>query len=132
MFDDHITIESPGNLPGIVRLNNLRKVHFSRNPKIAEILHQYEYVKEFGEGVDRLFDEMKNAELPDPEYTDNSFMLNATIRNGVINEVINEVINYNNGESNNNFGELNDNSGELNGKLNLTLLCLNKYELLVY
>ena len=47
MFDDRITVESPGSLPGIVRLNNLRTVHFSRNPKIAEFLHQYEYVKEF-------------------------------------------------------------------------------------
>lgn len=96
MFDDRITVESPGSLPRIVRLNNLRTVHFSRNPKIAEFLHQYEYVKEFGEGVDRMFNEMENAGLPDPEYTDNAFMLNVTIRNGVINEVIkdnNEAIN---------------------------------------
>lgn len=89
MFDDRITVESPGSLPGIVRLNNLRTVHFSRNPKIAEFLHQYDYVKEFGEGVDRMFNEMENAGLPDPEYTDNAFMLNVTIRNGVINEGIN-------------------------------------------
>lgn len=36
------------------------------------------------------------AELPAPEYRDNAFMLNVTIRNGVINEtdeVINDVIN---------------------------------------
>lgn len=58
MFDDRMTVESPGRLPGIVRLNNLRTVHFSRNPKIAEFLHQYEYVKQFGEGVDRMFNEM--------------------------------------------------------------------------
>ncbi len=81
MFNDRITVESPGTLPGIVRLNNLRTVHFSRNPKIAEFLHQYEYVKEFGEGVDRMFNEMKNAGLPDPEYVNNAFMLNVTIRN---------------------------------------------------
>ncbi len=81
MFDDRITVESPGTLPGIVRLNNLRTVHFSRNPKIAEFLHQYEYVKEFGEGIDRMFNEMKNAGLPEPEYTNNAFMLNVTIRN---------------------------------------------------
>lgn len=36
MFDDRITVESPGTLPGIVRLNNMRHVHFSRNPKIAQ------------------------------------------------------------------------------------------------
>ena len=114
MFDDRITVESPGILPGIVRLTNLRTVHFSRNPKIAEFLHQYEYVKEFGEGVDRMFNEMENAGLPDPEYADNAFMLNVTIRNGKIN------------------GEINDSNGELNGELNPMLLYLNKSELAVY
>lgn len=57
MFDDHITVESPGILPGIVRLNNLRTVHFSRNPQIAQFLHEYDYVQEFGEGIDRMFRE---------------------------------------------------------------------------
>ncbi len=96
MFDDRITVESPGILPGIVRLNNLRTVHFSRNPNIARFLHEYDYVQEFGEGIDRMFNEMAAAGLPAPEYHDNAFMLNATIRNGVISEadeVINEVIN---------------------------------------
>ncbi|HIX68885.1 MAG TPA: putative DNA binding domain-containing protein [Candidatus Anaerostipes excrementavium] len=110
MFDDRITVESPGSLPGIVRLNNLRTVHFSRNPKIAEFLHQYEYVKEFGEGIDRMFHEMENAGLPAPEYSDNAFMLNATIRNGEIN------------------GEINSDIGELNP----ALLYLNKNESAVY
>lgn len=118
MFDDRITVESPGVLPGIVRLNNLRTVHFSRNPKIAEFLHQYEYVKEFGEGIDRMFKEMEDAGLPAPEYTDNAFMLNVTIRNGKINGKIN--------------GKLNGDNGELNGELNPALLYLNKSELAVY
>lgn len=98
MFVDRITVESPGILPGIVRLNNLRTVHFSRNPKIAEFLHQYEYVKEFGEGIDRMFTEMEAAGLPEPEYANLAFMLNATIRNININsnnEKVNENINEN-------------------------------------
>ncbi len=28
MFDDHITVESPGTLLGTVRLNNMREIHF--------------------------------------------------------------------------------------------------------
>lgn len=48
MFDDHLTVESPGQLPGLVRTSNMREMHFSRNPKIIEFLHVYEYVKEFG------------------------------------------------------------------------------------
>ena len=83
MFDDRIVVESPGNLPGIVRLNNMHQVHFSRNPKIAAFLHEYDYVQEFGEGVDRMYKEMKKAGLPVPEYKDVAFMLHATIRNGI-------------------------------------------------
>lgn len=82
MFDDHLTVESPGSLPGIVRINNIRHVHFSRNPKIAELLQEYEYVREFGEGVDRMFSEMETAGLPAPEYKVEAFMLYATIKNG--------------------------------------------------
>ena len=83
MFDDRLVVESPGTLPGIVRLNNMRHVHFSRNPKIAQLLHEYEYVQEFGEGVDRLYEVMETAGLPQPEYKVEAFMLNATIRNKV-------------------------------------------------
>lgn len=112
MFDDRITVESPGILPGIVRLNNLRSVHFSRNPNIARFLHEYDYVQEFGEGIDRMFNEMAAAGLPAPEYRDNAFMLNATIRNGEVN------------------GKVNGKDGEVNGKVNYD--DLNKNELLVY
>ncbi len=84
MFDDRITVESPGILPEIVRLNNLRTVHFFRNPNIARFLHEYDYVQEFGEGIDRMFNEMAAAGLLAPEYRDNAFMLNAIIRNGAI------------------------------------------------
>lgn len=112
MFDDRITVESPGTLPGIVRLNNIRSVHFSRNPKIARFLQEYEYVKEFGEGIDRMFNEMAAAGLPAPEYHDNAFMLNATIRNGEVN------------------GDVNGKDGKVNGKVNYD--DLSKNELLVY
>ena len=108
MFYDHISVESPGTLPGIVRLSNIRTVHFSRNPKIAHFLQEYDYVKEFGEGVDRMFKEMADAGLPVPEYNDNAFMLNATIRNDKAN------------------GEVNGNDGEVNFDN------FSKKELLVY
>ncbi len=81
MFDDHFTVESPGMLPGIVRTNNIREIHFSRNPKIFEFLHEYEYVKEFGEGVDRMYREMNDAGLPEPVYRTVEFMVFATLKN---------------------------------------------------
>lgn len=88
MFDDHITVESPGTLPGIIRLNNMREMHFSRNPKIAGLLHEYEYVREFGEGIDRMYLEMKQAGLPEPEYQTEAFMVYATIKNKKFSEKI--------------------------------------------
>ena len=48
MFDDHFTVESPGILPGMVRVSNIREFHFSRNPKLVELLTAYDFVKEFG------------------------------------------------------------------------------------
>ncbi len=81
MFDDHFMVESPGMLSGIVRTNNIREIHFSRNPKIFEFLHEYEYVKEFGEGVDRMYREMSEAGLPEPEYRTVEFMVFATLKN---------------------------------------------------
>lgn len=79
IFDNHLIVESPGILPGMVRLNNIRRIHFSRNPKIAQYMHEYDLVKEFGEGVDRLFREMESAGNPAPEYKLYDFMLKAKL-----------------------------------------------------
>ena len=81
MFDDHFTVESPGILPGLVRVNNIREFHFSRNPMIVELLNEYDLVKEFGEGVDRIYRDMAEAGLPEPEYRQSEFMLYATLKN---------------------------------------------------
>lgn len=67
-------------MPGLVRSYNIREMHFSRNPKIALYMRSYKLVKEFGEGVDRMFREMAEAGLPAPEYRQNEFMVYATIR----------------------------------------------------
>lgn len=81
MFDDHFTVESPGILPGMVKISNIREFHFSRNPKIVELLNEYDLVKEFGEGVDRIYRDMAQAGLPEPEYRQSDFMLYATLKN---------------------------------------------------
>ena len=81
MFDDHMVVESPGKLPGLVRADNIRFTHFSRNPKIAEFLKNYKFVKEFGEGVNRMCNELEQAGLKDPVYYTNAFMLQAVIYN---------------------------------------------------
>ena len=54
MFDDRLEVDSPGAFAGMVKKENIRYTHFSRNPKIAAFLKDYGYVKEYGEGVDRM------------------------------------------------------------------------------
>lgn len=68
MFDDRFVVESPGKLPGLVKADNIRYTHFSRNPRIAEFLKAYKFVKEYGEGVDRMYRELEEAGLQDPKY----------------------------------------------------------------
>ena len=73
-------------------------MNFSCNSKIALYMRNYKLVKEFGEGVDRMFREMEEAGCPAPEYRQNEFMVYATIRqhsdaNGDVNSDVNGDVN---------------------------------------
>lgn len=80
MFDDRLVFESPGTLPGNVKPENIRHTHFSRNPHIAQFLKAYKFVKEFGEGVDRMSREMEAVDMQPPTYRSDAFILKATAR----------------------------------------------------
>ena len=79
MFDDRIVFETPGDLPGLVRPDNIRHTHFSRNPKIAQYLKAYKYVKEFGEGIDRICSELETKGCAIPSFHVDAFILKATL-----------------------------------------------------
>lgn len=81
MFDDHLVVESPGNLPKMVKIDKIRESHFARNSHIAEYLKSYKYVKDFGEGVDRMCREMEASGLPKPEFRQVAFILKAIVKN---------------------------------------------------
>jgi ATP-dependent DNA helicase RecG len=70
LFDDRLEVESPGRLPGLVRLDNIRSSRFARNPRIARAMSDLGYGRELGEGVNRMFEEMNRAGLPDPVYSE--------------------------------------------------------------
>ena len=58
-FEDRLEIESPGRLPGLVRVQNIQNARYARNPHIARVLADTTgYVRELNEGVRRMFDEM--------------------------------------------------------------------------
>ena len=79
MFDNRIVFETPGRLPGLVRPENIRHTHFSRNPKIALFLKAYKFVKEFGEGIDRICTELEQTGTPLLNFNPNYFILQTTL-----------------------------------------------------
>ena len=79
MFDNRLVFESPGRLPGTVKPSNIRHTHFSRNPKIAQFLKTYDFVKEFGEGVDRMCRELEANGTPYLSFHLDDFILKITV-----------------------------------------------------
>lgn len=69
VFDDRMEISSPGRFPGLVRLDDpLNTVRFARNPRVARVLSDLDFGQELGEGIRRMFAEMRAAGLTDPLY----------------------------------------------------------------
>ena len=80
MFDNRLEVDSPGTFAGMVKKENIRYTHFSRNPKIAAFLKDYGFVKEYGEGVDRMCRELAAVGLPEPVFNNDTFILKTIIR----------------------------------------------------
>lgn len=70
VFDDRLEVESPGRLPGLVRVETIRSTRFARNPRIARAMADLGFGRELGEGVNRMFEEMERAGFPAPLYTE--------------------------------------------------------------
>jgi ATP-dependent DNA helicase RecG len=73
VFDDRIEVHSPGRFPGLVRLDDpLNAIRFARNPRIARVAADLALGQELGEGIRRMFEEMRAAGLSDPLYRQTS------------------------------------------------------------
>lgn len=73
MFDDHMDIRSPGLPPPPVTidaLNHRQHAHLSRNPLIVRVLTELGYMRELGEGIPRMFDEMEREGFYPPRFED--------------------------------------------------------------
>lgn len=71
MFDDRMEVRSPGLPPAPVTLEALASrapMHCSRNPMIVRSLTALGYMRELGEGVPRIFDEMERAGCYPPRF----------------------------------------------------------------
>ncbi|HWY89859.1 MAG TPA: ATP-binding protein [Solirubrobacteraceae bacterium] len=70
IFDDRIEVSSPGRFPGLVDLSDpLRGTRFARNPRIARVCSDLHFGQELGEGIRRIFEEVRAAGLVDPVYS---------------------------------------------------------------
>ena len=83
MYDDRLEIESPGCLPELVTIDNIRDTRFSRNPKISRVLTEFGYVRELNEGVKKIYSDMSEAKLPDPEYKDFANAVRLVLENNI-------------------------------------------------
>lgn len=68
MFDNRLEIISPGRFPGLVNERNIKDTHYSRNPRIARVITELGFVRELGEGVNRIFQAIKGLNLPEPIF----------------------------------------------------------------
>lgn len=80
LFPDRIEIESPGRFPGIVDPTRpLDIARYARNPRIARVCNDLGITQERGEGIRRIFDEMRISGLVDPAYRQTSGSVRLTL-----------------------------------------------------
>lgn len=70
IFPNRIEIESPGRFPGLVDPSRPLEINrYARNPRIARVCADLRIGQELGEGIKRIFDEMRDKGLTDPVYS---------------------------------------------------------------
>lgn len=83
-FDDRMEVLSPGDLVPPVTLERLRRrhpSHASRNPLLVRVLAQVGIMRDEGEGIPRIFEEMQESLLKDPEITVEASQFCVVLRN---------------------------------------------------
>lgn len=69
IYPNRIEIESPGRFPGLANPTRPLEIsRFARNPRIARVCADLRIGQELGEGIKRIFDEMRLVGLTDPIY----------------------------------------------------------------
>ena len=70
IFDDRIEIASPGTYPGHITPQNIRNERFARNVIIQRTLNRFKVSPnlDIGEGVERIFQAMREHNLYEPLY----------------------------------------------------------------
>lgn len=70
IFPNRLEISSPGRFPGIVDPRRPLEIgRYARNPRIARVCSDLGITRELGEGIQRIFREMRRRGLGDPVFT---------------------------------------------------------------
>lgn len=89
LFDDKITVESPGGFPPPTTSRTVYDSHNPRNPFVMEALFYLDFVKCAHEGARRMRDLMVEAKLPEPEFSEvdlDGYLVRVTLRGGASTE----------------------------------------------
>lgn len=81
VWDDGIEVRSPGPLPGHITVENMRHEHYSRNPRVMRVLKIMGLVEEYGEGIDRMHNEMEARLMEPPVFDATVDSVTVTLRN---------------------------------------------------
>jgi ATP-dependent DNA helicase RecG len=70
IFPNRIEISNPGRFPGLANpARPLEISRYARNPRIVRVCSDLGIARELGEGIKRIFTEMRRLGLTDPMYT---------------------------------------------------------------
>lgn len=70
IYPTRIEVVSPGRFPGLADPRHPLEIsRYARNPRIAKVCADLRIGQELGEGIKRIFDEMRRVGLTDPIYT---------------------------------------------------------------
>jgi len=84
MYDDRLEIKSPGKLPNIVTVDNIRETRYARNPRISRVLTEFGWVRELNEGVKRIYSDMREFFLDEPEYSEPEYAVRLILKNNIV------------------------------------------------
>lgn len=84
LFEDRMEVQSPGGLVAPVTIDDLRnrrRTHASRNPLIVRMLVDMGIMRDEGEGIPRMHEEMEASYLKAPDFQADGASFQVTLRN---------------------------------------------------
>ena len=91
-FEDRLEVSSPGELLPPVTVETLRegrRAHATRNPMLVRVLADTEIMRDEGEGIVRVFQEMTDSFLGEPAFASDSGLFTITLFNKPVYETAN-------------------------------------------